>query len=235
VKKDLHKVHCITLIIFVFLCLHVLPVLAEPQSTNNPAAQMRFQDINYWLKVFEDPERDSWQQPDEVVKKMNIGRRDVVVDIGAGTGYFTRRFAVAAPEGRAIGLDIEQSMVRYMQEDAIKLGLKNYSARIVKTDDPQIEKKSVDIVFLCNTYHHIENRKKYFKEVAEGLKDGGRLIIVDFYKKELPYGPPPSHKLSKEIVIAELQDGGYRLRTSLKFLPYQYYLEFDIKKHGLNW
>lgn len=234
-KKDHRNTRNIILIIPLLLCLHLQPVFAGSGITQNPAEQMRFQDIAHWVNVFEDPERDKWQKPDEVVRKMMIGRTDIVADIGAGTGYFTRLFAAAAPEGRAIGLDVEESMIRYMEEDAKKRGLKNYTARVVKTDDPQMEKKSVDIIFLCNTYHHIENRVSYFRRAAESLKDGGRLIIVDFYKKELPYGPPPSHKLAQEVVISELQEAGYRLRTSQQFLPYQYYLEFDIRKHGLNW
>jgi predicted methyltransferase len=66
----------------------------------------------------------------------------------------------------------------------------------------------------------------YFRKVAGSLKPGGRLVIVDFYKKELPYGPPPEHKLAKNIVIEELLQAGYSLKQELHFLPYQYYLEF---------
>jgi ubiquinone/menaquinone biosynthesis C-methylase UbiE len=101
-----------------------------------------------WAKVFEDPERDKWQQPKEVVRKMNLAHGDVVADIGAGTGYFTRLFADAVgPEGMAIGLDIKQSMIKYMNEDAKKLNLMNYTARVVKADDPELPPGSVDVVF----------------------------------------------------------------------------------------
>lgn len=201
---------------------------AEKQNKPAPASQVRFDDIQMWINAFEDPDRHLWQKPEEVIKKMNIRLNDVIADIGAGTGYFTRRFAFAALTGKAVGLDIEPSMVRYMKEDAKKLGLKNYEARVVKTDDSELGNNTVDIVFLCDTYHHIDNRVEYFSKVANSLKKGGRLVIVDFYKKELPYGPPPDHKLAKEIVISELEEAGYKLLRSHDFLPYQYFLEFGV-------
>jgi len=216
--------------IIVFTALAVLSLSCSGQQTQTVPTD-RFDDIAVWVKVFEDPGRDTWQQPEEVVRTMNLAHGDVVADIGAGTGYFTRLFAAAVgPEGMAIGLDIEQSMVEYMHEDAKKLDLKNYTARVVKTDDPELTPGSVDVVFLCNTYHHIQDRLNYFRKVAGSLKPGGRLVIVDFYKKELPYGPPPEHKLAKNIVIGELLQAGYSLKQELHFLPYQYYLEFGHEK-----
>lgn len=217
----------------VLCALILIAVLSSSVSCNGQQTQAvpthRFNDIAIWVKVFEDPARDKWQQPEEVVRKMKLKRGDAVADIGAGTGYFTRRFAATVgPEGSALGLDIEKSMIEYMREDAKKLNLKNYTARIVKTDDPELAPGSVDVAFLCNTYHHIKARVNYFKKVAGSLKPGGRLVIVDFYKKKLPYGPPPDHKLAKNVVIEELRQAGYSLKQELHFLPYQYYLEFGL-------
>jgi arsenite methyltransferase len=209
-----------------FILISWLSASCHGQQTHKGPSH-RFDDIAVWVKVFEDPERDAWQKPDEVIRTMKLKSGDVIADIGAGTGYFTRRFAVAVgPEGKALGLDIEQSMIGYMNKDAKRLNLNNYVARRVKSDDPELAPASVDVVFLCDTYHHIEDRVNYFKRVAAGLKPGGRLVIVDFYKKELPYGPPPAHKLAKDVVIDELRRAGYSLKQDLRFLPYQYYLEF---------
>ncbi len=195
-----------------------------------PPSARSFDDIQMWIDVFESPKRDESQKPDEVVANMDLKPGDIVADIGAGTGYFTRRFARAVgPEGKALGLDMENSMVEYMKEDAGKLNLKNYIVRTVRTDDPELRKNSVDVIFLCNTYHHIENREEYFNRIKDSLKLDGRVVIVDYFKKPLPVGPPSvEHKLAKNTVIDEMRKTGYRLTQDKDFLPHQYYLEFKL-------
>ncbi len=205
--------------------------LAAEQSSikqHIPASQQRFSDIDKWILLFEGDKRDEYQKPVVVVNAMNLKQGDVVADIGAGTGYFTRRFAVAAgPNGKALGLDIEESMVNHMNEEAKSMGLKNYEARVVKTDDPELAANSVDVIFLCNTYHHIENRVDYFRNISMSLKSNGRIIIVDFYR-DTDFGPPRDHKMAKEVVHEEMHRAGYSLRQDLKVLPEQYYLEYGL-------
>jgi arsenite methyltransferase len=173
--------------------------------------------------------RDSWQKPDEVMKSLNLKPGDVVADIGAGTGYFTRRFAKAvSPGGQALGLEIVSSNVESMKRDADRLGLDTYVARLVEPDDPGFEPGSVDIVFLCDAYHHLRNRVEYFKKVSRGLKKDGRVVIVDFYNKRMAVGPPPSHTVAKAVVLEEMKAAGYKLLSDKDFLSYQYYLEFGL-------
>jgi arsenite methyltransferase len=188
-----------------------------------------FEDIDRWVALFENPERHAWQKPDEVVKALALKPGDVVADIGAGTGYFTRLFArETAPGGTALGLDTEPAMVKYMQEDARKRNLDNYIARLVKADDPELGTNTVDMIFICDTLHHIDNRVSYLKRLAKALRQGGRIVIIDFYKRDLPVGPPPHLKLRKDDVINEFKDAGYALLRSHDFLPYQYFLEFGL-------
>jgi len=218
------------LIIFFFiLILFVSPVTVFTQQ-HTPASAQRFGNIEFWVKVFEDPARDEWQKPDEIIKTMGLRQGDIVADLGAGTGYFTRRFASAVgPEGKALGLEVEPEMVEYMKKDAGKLHLSNYVAKLVKYDDPLLGPQSVDVVFICDTYHHIEDRVNYLKRLSKGLKPGGRVVIVDFYKKELPVGPRDlEHKLSEGTVLKEFQEAGYRVLRTHCILPYQYFIEFGM-------
>jgi ubiquinone/menaquinone biosynthesis C-methylase UbiE len=199
-----------------------------PDAQHVPDAHHDFSDVGKWSGLLEGPERDRWQHPDDLVKRLNLKPGDVIADIGAGTGYFTRRFAAAvAPGGKAIGVEIEPAMVEHMKEEAGKLNLKNYEARLAKPDDPRLAPHSVDVVFLCDTYHHLSNRVDYFKKLSKSLKPKGRIVIVDFYQKPMPVGPQED-KVSETTIIKELGQAGYRLLRADDFLPYQYFLEFGL-------
>lgn len=202
----------------------------HPHSPPTGAAHdHRFNDIDQAVKMFESAERDTWQKPDEVVTQLHLRSGDVVADIGAGTGYFTRRFAVVVgPSGKAVGLDIEPTMVTHINEEAQKQRLTNLSARQVPPHDPQLAPQSVDVVFICDTYHHLQDRVAYAGLLAQALKPGGRVVIVDFHKRPLPLGPPMEWKLAPETVAGEFRQAGFQLARSVDFLPYQYFLEFTL-------
>lgn len=192
------------------------------------SAHHGFHDAAHWAQMFESPERAKWQKPDEVVSALKLKPGQTVFDIGAGTGYFTRRFAKAvAPSGEAVGLDIEPAMIDYMKADAKKQGAKNFEARLVNPDDPGLAPHSADVVFVCDTLHHMDNRVGYFRKLASALKPNGRVIVIDFKKKPLPIGPPPKDKLARDQVVTEFSAAGYRLLRDHDFLPYQYFLEFE--------
>jgi predicted methyltransferase len=169
--------------------------------------------------------RDKEQKPDEVIKLMNVKPGQVIVDIGAGSGYFTRRFAAAVgPAGKAIGVEIDSAMVRSMNADARRLGLTNYEARLVEPADPLLEARSVDVIFLCDAYHHISERVAYFANVRRSLKPGGRLVILDYVRTK----ERSEHSVVKEEVVDELRRAGFRLAKEFDLLlPKQYFLEFE--------
>ena len=177
-----------------------------------------------------EPDTSNLDCSNSLDQRVNLKPGQTIVDIGAGTGFFTRRFAGAVgPKGHAIGLDIEPSMVAWMKADAKKLHLKNYQARLVKPDDPALAPHSVDVVFFCDTLHHITNRAAYLQKLIPALKPGGRVVDIDFKKEALPVGPPPEQKLSLPLINAEFHDAGFKLIAKHDLLPYQYFLEFAPK------
>jgi cyclopropane fatty-acyl-phospholipid synthase-like methyltransferase len=183
-----------------------------------------FEDARKWAKVFDDPKRDAWQKPDEVLQALALGPEAIVADIGAGTGYFAVRLAYHVPGGRIYAVDTEPAMVKYLGERAKRHGLANLTARAGKTDDPNLPEK-VDLMLLVDVYHHIGERERYFRKAAESLKPHGRVAIIDF-RMDSPHGPPKSARIAPERVKAELKKAGYELVQEHAFLPSQYFLIF---------
>jgi len=187
--------------------------------------QHRFEDADYWAARFEDPERDKRQEPEHVLAVLALAPDAKVADIGSATGYFPVRFARAVPHGHVYGLDIEPDMVSYLNERAKREGLTNLTSILAAADAPHIP-EPVDLIFLCNTYHHIEDRVNYFRARLADLRPGGRLVIIDYKPGELPYGPPPEHKVPPDQVEAELREAGYRLVQKDEGLEYQFFYIF---------
>ncbi len=171
-----------------------------------------------YAKVLEDPSRDAWQKPHEVIQALKLKPADVVADIGAGSGYFTRRFARHAAKVYAV--DIDAALLAKSKGDKIELVQ-------ATPGDPKLPAAAVDTIFICDVLHHIDHREAYYQKLAAALKPGGRIVIVDFHKRDLPVGPPAAMKLSSEQVRGELAAAGFRQTASHTFLPHQYFLEFQ--------
>jgi arsenite methyltransferase len=174
-----------------------------------------------YAKVLDDPSRDEWQKPHDVVMALNLKPAESIADIGAGTGYFARRFANHA--GKVYAVDIDEKLLAIAGNHAPA----NLKTMVAAPDDPRLPRRSVDTVFFCDVLHHIENRPAYYAKIAEALKPGGRVVVIDFHEKPLPVGPPPSMKLSDNAVIEEFQRAGFKLSKRLDTLPYQYFLFFE--------
>ena len=186
--------------------------------------QHSFSGAERWARSFDDPARDQWQKPHEVIQALRVAPDAAVADIGAGTGYFAARLAHMVPRGRVFAVDIEPDMVRYLAERAQRENVPNLQAVLGKPDDPRLPAK-VDRVLLVDTYHHIDDRVAYFRRLRESLKPGGEVAIVDF-TLESPVGPPPAARIAAQQVRAEMQRAGYTLAAEHTFLPHQYFLVF---------
>lgn len=190
-------------------------------------AHHRFDDAEAWAAHFEDPKRDAWQKPDEVVAALALPQDAKVADIGAATGYFPVRIAKVVPKGHVYGVDIESAMVDYLARRADREGLPNLTAVLAGMDDPKLP-EAVDLVMLVDTYHHIGERPAYFTRVAQSLKPGGRLAVIDFTRAS-KMGPPADEKIPPEDVERELAQAGFVKLASHDFLPEQFFLVFGLK------
>ena len=182
-------------------------------------------DFETLVKHFEDPERETWQKPELVIKKISVLaggtlKEKTIADIGAGSGYFTFRLARAAK--KVIAIDIDERFLNYIRSknDSLKLPIET---RLVPEDDPELTFGEADIVLSVNTYHHINKRRAYFEKVRNALKPDGVLIIIDFKKENMPVGPPLKMKVTAQTAKEELKQAGFNSsEIDQESLAYQY-------------
>lgn len=191
---------------------------AAPAPTHHHGGGMhhRFDNAEHWAKVFDDPNRDAWQQPERVIAALELQPTMTVADVGAGTGYFAVRIAPLVKE--VIATDVEAAMVDHMKARAQREGIKNLRAQLTPPDDPQLAR--VDRVLVVDVWHHLGDRKAYAKKLAAALNAGGAIAVVDF-KLEATMGPPKQHRLPPEAIIEDLQSAGLDAKVALD-LPEQY-------------
>lgn len=183
-----------------------------------------FSQADVWAKEFDNPSRDAWQKPDQVLDALNLDRTAIVADIGAGTGYFSVQIAKRVREGKVFAIDIEPDMLRYLSERARREHL-NTIIPIVASQESANIPEPADVILVVDTYHHIDDRVAYFAKLKKSLRPQGRLAIVDF-KLDSPEGPPPEHRIPAEKVTEELKAAGYAVIAAHSFLPRQYFLVF---------
>jgi len=211
-------------LLLVFGCAEAISSFAQTA----PSHHHSFGGAEHWARVFDDPARDEWQKPHEVIQSLALAPDSVVADIGSGTGYFSVRLAHFVPKGRVYGVDIEKDMVKYLAERAKREGLANVTSVLGKPDNPRLP-APVDLVLLVDVYHHIDDRDQYFRKLRRFLKPGGRVAVIDFNARSQS-GPPKSQRIAPDRVKAELGAAGYAFSKEFDFLPNQYFLVFQIGK-----
>jgi len=207
------------------------PPVSTPQATaeRSDAATARhdFADVPHWESVFDDPKRNEWQKPQEIVAALGIQPGMTVADLGAGTGYFSPYLSKAVgADGSVLAVDVEPNLVVHLRERSEQEKLDNLVPILASFDDPRMPAHGVDLIFIADTYHHLDERLDYLPRLRRFLRPGGRVAIVDWKKGPLPQGPPPEHKLARQQVLDEMEKSGYRLVGEPTFLPYQYFLIF---------
>ena len=196
---------------------------AQDHAPGKANTYMHQASVDELVQRFESPERDAYQQPQKVLEYLGELNGKKVMDLGAGSGYFTVKLARAGAQ--VIAADVDEEFQAYIreriqQEQLDSLGIE---LRKIPYDDPQLASQEVDMVLIVNTYHHIEDRIPYFSKVRAGIQEGGELVIIDYFKKELPAGPPIDHKIAATAVMEELAQAGFsQMELNEDLLAYQY-------------
>jgi ubiquinone/menaquinone biosynthesis C-methylase UbiE len=188
----------------------------------------RFDDVAHWSRVFDDPERDRWQKPDQIVAALRLSAGNAVADIGAGTGYFARRLSTAVgPTGTVFVVEVEPNLVAHLRDRAEKESTRNVTPVLASTDNPRLPHDSIDVALFVDAWHHVDRRRDYLRKLQPALRRGARIAIVDWKPGKQPVGPPEEdHKLAREQVEREMTEEGFELIEAPDVLPHQYMLLF---------
>jgi ubiquinone/menaquinone biosynthesis C-methylase UbiE len=199
------------------------PAVADDDAT----ARHSFDDVAHWEKVFDDPARASWQHPDAIVQALALAPGMVVADVGAGTGYLERALSEAVgPRGVVYAVEVEPNLVRHLRGRAEREGTANVIPVLGSFDAPRLPAGRVDRILLLDTYHHVDGRVAYFQRLRTALAPGGRVVIVDWEKRQDTVGPELAHRLPREQVEDEMRRAGYQPVPTPTTLTHQYVLAF---------
>lgn len=178
--------------------------------------------------VHDSVDRGSWQMPDEVVAALKIDPGSRIADIGAGSGYFTFRLAQATgPQGKVFAVDLDPSSLVRLRYGARRLNLTNIQTVVGQATSSRLPARSVDLIFMSNTYHHIDDPVTYFSALRRSLRPGARVVIVDLDRKAFSRRTTP-HAVARSLILEEMKIAGFRLQTEHRFLPKQSFLEFMV-------
>lgn len=205
--------------------LATTPVRAQAPQSHQEMHRLH-SDPKAYIAALEDPKRDAYQKPHEVMEALAIREGEIIADIGAGSGYFTLRLAHhVGAKGRVYAVDVSPDMIRHLNGRVRDMGVLNVSTILAPPDDPLLP-QPVDRFLIVDVWHHVEDQAGYLARMKKGLKPGGQVVMIDFQKKDLPVGPPVDMKISREDLLKQMQAAGFRLVQEHTFLPYQYFLVF---------
>ncbi|MBM9501125.1 methyltransferase domain-containing protein [Leptospira sp. 201903071] len=179
--------------------------------------------------------RAGWQLPEQVVETLEIKPGQSVADLGAGNGYFTKYLSKAVGEtGNVFAIEVEPDLVSQLKTKFSDHKPENVRIVLGSSENANLPEK-VDLIFSCNTYHHVENRSAYFSELKKFLKPGGRIAIVD-HKDDLTgvlrIFVTKDHWSPREILEKEMKEAGFEKIGNFDFLPTQNFFLFQIQKRN---
>jgi len=214
-----------------------LPLAAQEKSVR-PGINSAFEDpdVAAFVGRFETESREVFAKRRQIVESCKIGPGQVVADIGAGTGLFTRLLAEATgKEGRVVAVDIAPKFLAHIAKTCAEAGLTNVTTTLCTAESTGLDEESIDVAFICDTYHHFEFPHKTMASLHRALRPGGRVIIVDF--RRIP-GTSSEWVLNhvragQEVFESEIVAAGFRkLREEADLLAENYLVEFVKSRAG---
>jgi ubiquinone/menaquinone biosynthesis C-methylase UbiE len=220
-------VPCVLLLLSAIVCL--ARVSAGQQTRSAPAQPQQsphgklFAPVD--LGLLEAPDRDAWQNPEQVMMALGIADGSVVGDLGAAGGWFTIRLArFVGPNGLVYAEDVQRQMIEAIDRRVKREGLPNVRTVLGDTRDPHLPANRLDAILIVETYHEMEDPVTLLRNAARALKPQGRIGIIDYKKEGLGPGPPLEDRVDPETIVRDAKAAGLRLIARENFLPFQFFL-----------
>lgn len=177
-------------------------------------AQLAARKAEEWVTTLEGPQRVASQKIDEVLSKLSLKPGMVVADIGAGSGLFSRPLAKAvAPAGKVYAVDIQQDLLDVINKRDKEENIRNIQTVLGEFNDPKLPARDVDLGFINDVLHHIQNRSAYLKALGSYVKPSGRIAIIEMDKNDpnTPHKSQPELLVAREEIMQWMSDGGFKL------------------------
>jgi ubiquinone/menaquinone biosynthesis C-methylase UbiE len=215
------------------LALLVLLLANAPaqEKSVNPGINKNFEkpDVKKYVKTFEGESREIFADRKKIVEACRLKPGMAVADIGAGTGLFSRLFArEVGPTGKVYAVDIAKEFLEHIGKTSKDEGLNNVVGVLCTQLSAELPPGSVDLVFICDTYHHFEFPYRTMTSIHRALKPGGELVLIDFKRiKGVSSDFIMNHvRAGQEVFTQEVIESGFKLVEELKFLKENYLLRF---------
>lgn len=169
--------------------------------------------------------------PEEVLGHLGIRPGDWIADIGSGGGYFSLRFSEAVgQDGRVFAVDTNPKLLAYIAEQVGESGRANVETVLTSDFPSQLPRGRLDLVFMRNVYHHLEDPVAYLGRMREHLGAEGRVAVIDYIPVDsgMSFHRTFGHHVRPEEVVGHLRAAGYELDRSFDFLPEQCFMTFRL-------
>ncbi len=194
------------------------------------AGQLGARSTEEWIEVLDSPQRIAGLKIAEVVSRLKLQPGQVVADLGAGTGPFCIPFAKAVgPSGKVYAVEIDKGLVDHMTQKMKAQGVGNVRVLMGKPLDPALPAADVDVAFMHDVLHHVQDRPGYLKQAARYLKPGGRFVVIDLNPGTSPHKDDPTLVVTKEHVGAWMADAGLRFGEEVALFPEKWFVIY-VKK-----
>lgn len=176
-----------------------------------------------WL---ERPAREREERTDLLLQKLALNTTDHVADLGAGTGYFSFPIARQVPAGKVLAVDIEPEMLRLIAQRKSDENVENIDTLLASETHPNIPRGSVDLVLLVDAYHEFSHPREVMNGVVEGLKPGGRVVLVEYRGEDRTVPIKRLHKMTQQQARKEMTEVGLQWLRTDHYLPQQHVMIF---------